>query len=352
MTRPIMLLILVACALTVYGAVPDDVAVVVDVSGSMKTYGPWQADARDAISALLAGRPLPAQWEENPRGADLSTYASINAHNHVTLVRFGSVRSTADYPYFDQIRGALSSAGLETEFPISPSDYTENRTNNALAEAVAITMIGSSGGSARVIMLSDFLADAKMSEQQLAFVNDTQGKYAKYTDATLSWVANPRVQIKLLRFIPLATVLPTGAAGAEMSSLHLSQPRYDEGSQSVLLAWTYQGSGIPEKYDVKVIDARRGTTLFSKYSLGGKNVTYPKAVSGAIRWSVTAYMQDGTTLEQSAAYNIPDSGGSPIALAILLIAVVAALAVGVLVVKKHGIPNFFERFRRRADTDI
>jgi hypothetical protein len=343
-------IIVTAYIFTAYSGAAGDPAVVVDVSGSMKNYGSWQADARDAISAILAGRPLPNRWQSTPPGADLGAYGS-GTQGLVTLLPFGSVRATAEYPYFDRMRSSLTAADLDAQFPMKRSDFTEGHTNNALAEAVAIHALGAGSVSVRVIMLSDFLADATLAEQQLAFVNETQGKYAKYTDATLSWKENPRVQIKLLRFAPVNARPPKGDA-PENGSLRLAPARYDERSQSVSLAWNYEGLTPPEKFDVKVSDARRGTVLFSKHDLSGNSVTYPKAAAGPMRWSVTAFMQDGKTVEQSATYSVPGTGGSPVALLVLLAAVAALVGAGVVALKKYGLPDFLAGLKRRNDTDI
>jgi hypothetical protein len=349
MPQPVMLLLAVVLVFSAQTAAASDVAVVVDVSGSMKDYGPWQGDAKVAIAAVLGGRPPSAEWDVTPKGADLSAYAT-QTQESVTLIQFGSVRATSTYPYFDRIQTSLSPSSVSAQFPINPSTYTESRTNNALAEAVAISMVGATGGPTRVIMLSDFLADARMSEEQLAFVNGVQGRYAKYTDATLSWIGNPRVQIKLLRFAPLSVASSTPVAGSELGSLHLFPPRYDEASRSVIFSWNYEGPSLAEKYDVKVVDVQAGSPVFTKYNLGSKTVTYPKVSPGRFRWSIVAYAHDGKTIEQSASFVIP--GKSPIPLMILCIAIIAGLGVGIIVVKKHGFPDLFARFRRRVDTDV
>jgi hypothetical protein len=345
------LLVVLVCSLTLYCTAADDLAIVVDVSGSMHTYGSWQVDAKNAVSAIIAGRPLPSGWNSTPKSADLSGFA-CGPQARVTLVPFGSVHPTAEYPYFDRIQDSLSLAELTDRFPIETKDYSESRTNNALAEAVAIRSVDPAKiGAARVIMLSDFLADATLSEKQLAFVNDIQGRFAKYTDVTLTWASNPRVQIKLLRFVPLnppaeRAITPNNGA------LHLFPGRYDERSNSLLLAWSFEGPELPEKYDLRITDGRRGTMLFSKYNLATQNATYAKAVPGPIRWAVTAYMRDGKTVEQSAAYNVPGTRGSPIALLVLVLAVLAALGTGIVIIKRHGLPDFLAVFKRRTDTDI
>lgn len=110
-------------ALTLSGGAADNVAVVIDVSGSMRTYGPWQSDAKDAITAILAGGPLPARWSLIPSGADLSAYA-CRSPERATLLRFGSVQPADEYPYFDKIQNSLSPADLEAQFPINPGDYS------------------------------------------------------------------------------------------------------------------------------------------------------------------------------------------------------------------------------------
>lgn len=338
------------CLSIAYATASDHAAIVLDVSGSMKSYGSWQMDAREALSSILSGQKLPNHWQLTPANMDLTSFAS-GPEGRVTFIRFGSVRATAEYPFFEGMTNSLTLSDLEGQFPVKGSDYTQNRTNNALAESVAVRETSDTSGTARVIMISDFLADAAPSEKQLTFINEIQGKYAKYTLATLSWTENPRVQIKLLKFVAVSS--PPGKEGTEeLGSLRLAPAHYDEHIQAVYLSWNYHGPTPPEKYGLKVIDARHGTQLFTKQNLAGASATYPKAASGPIRWSVTAYLPDGRTVEQSATYNIPDAGGSPIATLLLVLVVVALLGTGVFLLKKYGLPDFLKKLKPRPDTDF
>jgi hypothetical protein len=137
-----------------------------------------------------------------------------------------------------------------------------------------------------------------------------------------------------------------------LGTLHLSPARYDGHTQAVYLAWNYHGPTPPEKYGLKVIDARHGNLLFTKQNLAGGNATYPKAPSGPIRWAVTAYLSDGRTVEQSAAYNVPDAGGSSLAWLVLIIVVGALLGIGVFLLKKYGMPDFLKKLKTRPEIDL
>jgi len=101
-----------------------------------------------------------------------------------------------------------------------------------------------------------------------------------------------------------------------------------------------------------VIDARHGNLLFTKQNLASGGATYPKAASGPIRWSVTAYLPDGRTVEQSATYNVPDAGGSPLAWLVLIVVVGALLGTGIFLLKKYGMPDFLKKLKPRPDTDL
>jgi hypothetical protein len=338
------------CLSTAYVVASDNAAIVLDVSGSMKNYGAWQIDAREALSSILTGQRLPNHWQLTPRTTDLTSFAS-GPQGRVTFIRFGGVRATAEYPFFDGMRNSLTLSEFAEQFPTKASDYTQNRTNNALAESVAVRETSDTSGTARVIMISDFLADATPSEKQLAFINEIQSGYAKYTVATLSWEENPRVQIKLLKFVAVSS--PPGKEGTEeLGSLHLSPARYDGHTQAVYLSWNYHGPTPAEKYGLKVVDARHGNLLFTKQNLAGGGATYPKVAPGPIRWSVTAYLPDGRTVEQSATYNIPDAGGSPFAWLLLIIVLVALLGTGIFLLKKYGLPDFLKKLKSRPDIDF
>ena len=340
----------------------DKLAVVIDVSGSMSSYGPWQADARDALAAVFAGHSLPSRWNSNPDGADLSSF-SCRATDKITLIRFGSVQSTAPYPFFSGIQSLLDPSDIESQFPLSPSSYSEARTNKALAENVAIQSVADSSGTAFVIMISDFYSDANMSDQQLAFVNKTELEFVKYPVATLSWTGNPRVQIKFFRAVSRnnqaahapgseESNLTLSATGSEVNSLQLLQPRYDEHSRGVHFTWDYKGSTPPEKYDLTVTDALNGDTLFRKRGLGGTSITYPKAAPGQLQWTVTAYMRDGGSIEQVARFTVPGKRDSPVAVILLIFAIMALLGAAIVLLKKHGLPEFLAKFKRRSDAEI
>ena len=341
--RQASLLFLLILTITQNGIAADKLAVVVDVSGSMKNYGAWQADARDAIAAVLAGRPLPSRWKSDPGGIDLSVF-SCGPQDRVTLLRFGSVQPTAEYPFFAGIQHGLPSAEVESRFPTDPGDYVESRTNKALAESVAINSATDSNGNAEIIMLSDFYSDASLSDRQIAFINDTEHKFEKSTLATLSWSGNPRVQIKLIQFaLRKKTIPPPPVDTAAQGTLHLLPPRFDKSSHNLQLGWSYQGQTSPEKYDLKIMDAQ-GTTLFSKYGLGGKSVTYPRAASGLIHWTVTAYLPGGSQLEQEASFNVPGGYGPP-AWIFVFILLLLALGGGFVWVKRVGLPEIFRKRR-------
>ena len=348
------LLLLLMLVLVQTSMAADRLAVVVDVSGSMKNYGSWQADARDAIVALLAGRPLPSHWSLDPGGADLGRF-SCGPQERVTLLRFGSVQPSAQYPFFAAIQHGLSMEEIGSLFPLSPRDYSENRTNKALAESVAILSATDSNGTAEVIMLSDFYSDANLSDQQIKFINDTEHKFKKDTVATLSWTGNPRVQIKLLRFT-LGDALgkneppPSLPDGVAQGALHLSPPRFDKSSQNLQLSWSYTGQPLPEKYDIRVTDTRN-TTLFSKYGLSSTSVTYPKAASGSIRWAVTAHIPDGKPLEQSATFTVPPGNGPSVWIVVIILAILAAGGAYIWV-KRVGLPEILQKSSSSKNTDI
>lgn len=329
-------------------AAADSLAVVVDVSGSMNRYGPWQPDAKKAIAAILAGNlPQDGRWQADVSAqANLSAYA-IGGDGRVLLLPFGSVRADAARPYF--AGKSLTPSELDGEFPAKASDFTQDRTNNALAEAAAIHLVGQHITNVPVVMVSDFLADATPSPDQLAFQSDIAKRYSKLTDATLSWARNPRVQIRLLLFKPRESSVeakgPTGPPG----SLRLIPPRYDSRGRNLFLAWAYDGPIAPEKFDVVVRSESRGTMLFTKRDIAGNSVTYQRAAPGRMKWSVTAVMPDGRPIEQADMYDVP-GGGFPWGIAVSLAVAVAAVVGGAVLLKKHGPPQILARFRPRPRT--
>jgi hypothetical protein len=316
-------------------ATAREIAVVVDVSGSMQGYGVWQPSARSAVMALISGQPLPTDWDAATRGAAYSSYA-LAEDDRVQLVEFGTVDARADYPFF-LISHLLNRKQLEQKFPVETARFRQSKTNSTLAEAVAARLLIGSGSPGYVIMISDFRKDVELSPKQLAFVNDMQARYALYTLGTLGWQSNPQVQIKLLKMMPVDGETTGAPPAGDVGRLRLAAAKYNEKNHSVLLGWAYESTEPATKFDVTV-RGPRGTTAYSKEGIAANSVTFPKAPAGQFRWTVTAYSPSGGSVQQTSGFTVPEDN-SGIAIALLVLSVVA---IGVLIgflAKKYGLPD-------------
>jgi hypothetical protein len=302
----------------------------------MQTYGAWQNDALAAIRRLLSGEQPDSQWSVTGSSAAVDDF-HLAPDGRIVLIPFGTVRRTDTFPFFANIVKDLTLDQLPTRFPLSPAAYQDAKTNKTLALTVAAKLATNSSDGTLVVVLSDFLADATLYEPQLDFINSTEALYSVRTFATFSWKADRRLQIKLMKYVPETA---TSASPSTRGLLRLSA-QFLKSSSSLRLSWTYDGPQPAERYSVRAADPRKGTTLFAKSNLIARTITYPRPPAGPVKWSVTAHLSDGTTVQQTATIQVPSHGS-----AIGLLIVFALIALGViawLAFRQRGL------LRRRSD---
>lgn len=297
------------------------ISIAVDVSGSMKSYGQWQRDALDAISALLSGREPSGNWRVTGSPDAAGEFTKRDADT-LRILSFGDLQNH-DYPFFRSATLLGGIQDLQARFPVAEAAYAEGRTNKTLAEAVAVTD-SPAGSSPLLIMVSDFLVDAQLTPSQIAFLNDAQSRYAVHVLSILSWSVNPNVQIKLIKYVPQAHA--TEKPQPTQSPILRVQAGFHEPSKSVRISWAVDGAKA-QKYSVAIRKATSASIAFSKDNLAIRSAVWPSPDGGSYVWTVIAYLEGGSQVVQRGTIEVPGSTGvGAVALIVgLLIAVAGAL---------------------------
>jgi hypothetical protein len=297
----------------VFPCAAKDVTVLVDVSGTMAKYGAWQPDARLLVSSILRGTPQEIGWQRQGR-PDLASEFKVSAGERVHLLRFGSIISE-DFPYFRQAQVIDIPTELERIFPVSASEYTEPRTNKALAVAVGSQLSADSRGASRLIIISDFLVDSDLSVKQQAFVNAFDSQVQTQAPLIYSWANNAHLQVRLISFnhvaVPTTSATPTTPVDC---SVRLSGARMFEAPKRVDFSWKAESPGCEgATFSITVQDPRKGSVVFSRGRILGSSVLWPNPKSGSYVWRVTADLGDQSSVTSpSAPLEVPSASWLPI----------------------------------------
>lgn len=327
-----------------------NLVIVVDVSGSMRNYGAWQSDANTLVNQLLSGNSPGLSWSFVGSKEKTSAF-KVDSNDKIYLIPFGSVAKDAKYPFFERIQGPIELQNLDASFPKSGNEFRALRTNKPLAMAVAAKMGLESSQEALVIMISDFLVDADLSDEQIAFANEMEKSEVLYTIGTFSWLSNPHVQAKLLRFLPDSNSqsvqpIPT----AEHGKLRIASPQYDESRNILRIAWTYIGKPEPVKYGVNVRSIGVGTPVLNRENVAVTSIEIANPPAGQLRLTVTAFLADNTSIVQSQNIQIPQKRGD---LSVFLIALFLIALVGFFLwAKRSGSLPLWMKVNRKKELDF
>jgi hypothetical protein len=319
----VLLLAVVCCA--------SDVAVVVDVSGSMAHYGPWQLDAIRVISNVLEKGAIGEEsvnWSVSG-DAGLLTHFRLGSGDHIQLIKFGSIHP--DVSSYFPAESLSSTDELKSKFP-SLADFHDAHTNKELATAVAVKLVGGPHTPARIMSISDFLSDADLKQEQQEFVNSVMQGTSIENKVVLSWKKNPRVMLRFQYItVPSGSASPENDKG-EKGALELIPARLNAASKSVVLSWRPVGVK-PLRYDVKAVSPD-GTVLLSKAGLIASEVLLPDAPGGEFTWTVSAHYSGGGIVNASRRELFPDNSNIGVLITLALIAVL--MVGGFLFLRKHG----------------
>jgi hypothetical protein len=300
--------------LNLLGLASADIGLVVDVSGTMARYGNWQADVVRTAESVLRGDSVPelGNFESTPNPGLLAAFNG-NQNENLVLVPFGTIQSDR-FPYFGPIQTARPNE-VSRLFPMDRALYTAIRTNKSLAVAVAAKLAGFAHGEARLVVISDFLIDAELTDSQRDFVNDFESRTRQETPVILSWRADKRVQMKFIRIH--ATDPAAGSPPrASSATIQLVSSRLVDNPKRLQFQWRSVG-GPFESYRLVVRDASH-REVFARSSLIGNTASFPNPPTGKLTWIVSGYGADGSPVVSPTGTVVVESGIG-LVLAILLI---------------------------------
>jgi hypothetical protein len=305
-------------AATILGA--KDVAVLVDVSGTMANYGAWQSDARALLTGILSGTSTSAAWRREGVENAPDDFR-LDGGDHVQLLRFGSIQSR-EFPFFTPYSTLGSVRELESSFPVDVRAFREARTNKPLAMGVGARLATGSDGTARLIVISDFLVDSDATPEQETFVNTFESTAKIETPLIYSWISNPKVQIKLLRITRPPEPLP--ADSKNIAPIRITGARVMDRPRRLLLTWVLSGNDEDATYSVTIRDPKSNRTVVSR-SVLNSSLLVPNPPSGKFVWQVTAKLSGGRTGQSPiTALEIPGEG-SVGTIAIVLVAILVGV---------------------------
>lgn len=323
-----------------------DLGVLVDLSGSMAHYGAWQPDALALVRGIAQGNPGPARelWTVKGDSAALPEFACGN-NCRFAFLRFGSLRQPK-HPFFQPIQTLDGIAALESVFPRAGAEFTEARTNRSLAQAVVAQALAPQGGSARLIVISDFLADSTLNQEQQAYVTDSESRTTVVSPLIFSWKRDNRVQIRLVQFNVRPPEPPqppqppepppqtkNGPQGPEKEHkpalLQLLPAKLLSSPRRLQFGWKYAEPDKVRDYEIHVRDARPPQKqVFSKQGLIAASVQFRDPPKGTYRWHVVAKLEDGGEVRsETDSVTVPGGGWDWLLWAVPPAALIALLLV-------------------------
>jgi hypothetical protein len=271
------------------------VFVVIDVSKSMRHYGPWQAEAAHLVETILQGRTEGFEkWALTGDQKSLNDF-STQGENKIAVLRFGSVHSAA-FPFFAPPVSIDDPSKLASQFPFDAEAFGDGKTNRPLAQAVAIKLSDSGPGEVRLIVVSDFLIDSDLSAEEIAFVNDVEAHTSVETPVIFSLLANKQLQIKLMkvRLVERASTPPEGS-----TAIILATPELRERPRAVLFRWRVSGPFHMERFSLFVKSGN--TNVFGPQNLVGNSALFESPPSGRLLWYVSGTTDSGVELRSNTA---------------------------------------------------
>ena len=277
------------------------VAVAIDVSGTMRQYGAWQADARDLISSILSGQ-LPQTSKFSSTGdASAAAQFKLAGQEGVYFLEFGSLQKH-EPPFFDFARQVGSVREFQEIFPLSPETYRQANTNRDLARAVAANSVGPP--LARVIVISDFLVDAKLGEVEQTYINQFESRSKIETPLVYVWSGNHRVLVKLLSvsFTDASVSTPgqdklTAAAPAAEANCQVQifeARRFDSRDPRLEIRWRTIPKCDVKSYSLRLTDIATRRVVEERFNIAVPALTLNSPAPGNYLAAVSADLADGS----------------------------------------------------------
>jgi hypothetical protein len=297
-----------------------DIAVLIDVSGTMRIYGAWQSDARHLTESILLGRPTNGGWSREGDESGMADFR-LDAGDRVRILRFGSIR-TQEFPYFEPARTISDPGQLETDFPTEAATYRELRTNKPLAIAVGARLASEGEHVARLIVISDFLVDSNITGSQQRFINEFEAHAKIESPLIYSWQRDSHVQVKLLR-VQLNSA--PGPLGEGPCSVQIKSAKVMDSPRRLALSWALAGCEGDVTYSVSIREQQSNKTILTRKLLAA-SLLVPNPPTGKFVWRVTASLASGQTAA-SGWIPVEVPGGLSVGALLLGLAVAGTAAV-------------------------
>ncbi len=309
-----------------------EMSLLVDVSGSMARYGPWQDEALSLVQDVLNGHDHTSDtiWKLIGSAQTLSEF-SMSSGDRLHLVLFGSVSSHI-FPYFRTL-DLSGTADLDKVFPRSQSLFREARTNKLLAIAVGARLAARNGGMAELIVISDFLNDSDLNDSEREFFNQFDSEAEQSSPVTFSWNRDSRVQVKLMQArLPLSSSVQSTATQVpsvpRSGSLQLFTPQPLAGGRKAMrFRWRLSDAAGLVGYTLDILDQATRRSIVHRAGLIAPAFTWTDAPGGRYRWRVAATFEDQSQVTSPlVSFSVPSSGINPSTLLFLMSLAGAAAA--------------------------
>jgi hypothetical protein len=342
---PVLRYVWIFIAMCVVSAPPvcsADVAVVIDVSGTMAHYGPWQSEALALVKAVLSGESIENSRFTSTGLPQAASHFKLSPGESIHVLQFGSIQ-TAGFPFFLPPQ-KTADGQLGSIFPMQVKDFSQGRTNKELAIAVAARLVGDS--PARMIVISDFLVDADASQQQQQFINEFQAKASVQTPLIFNWLTDNRVMIRMMvaSWSPQPTQMPN--QGPPEHQVQILEARQLDGSPiQVQVHWRLVPPGTAKSYRVNLRDARTRKVVRDQGGLVLPSATVPVPGPGDYILMVTAEFENGSqAVSRSFPFKVEGSGN-------VLMVVFVGIALGLLAWQVVRRINQHKAAERRAEKE-
>jgi hypothetical protein len=296
----------------------------------MAKYGTWQRDVLTLAEQILNGEARDENTAFELTG-DKAALARFKRGEGQTLhiIPFGNV-DLDTFPYFNGANPVARTPDLASVFPLTPAAFKAANTNKPLAIAVAANLAGYSKGVARLLVVSDFLVDANLNEDQQQYVIRFEASTRTETPAIFSWRKDRHVQLKLIH------VTPTQPGGADPSatqqpasagaSVTLLSAKLVENPKRVQFAWKASDPTAFQSYSLTVKDMETRKNSFARSSLLGLNAAWPEPPGGKYSWQVIGVTAEGTQVSSaSGQIEVPGGGAGAVLGIVAAVAAIVAL---------------------------
>ena len=268
----------------------SDITVVVDVSGTMGRYGKWQPEVLDLIESLTNGTPSIATKFTSTGDSQGASQFKLAPGEGITLLKFGSVQSDS-YPFFTSAQKTANANELRGIFPNAAAAFKEKQTNKDLALAVGARLAGAS--PARMIVISDFLSDADLSQQQQQYINQFQSQTRLETPIIYTWLTDNRVLVKLM---VANSKTPSTVESDKPKTDHqvqiLEARQLDGGKHQ--FRWRILPAAPVKSYRLTIRDAKTRKIIIEQPGLASASVAVSTPEPGDYFAQVTADLEDGS----------------------------------------------------------